>query len=135
MKIENLVGSDRHVFVTSGDWNKDGRKDILLGSRTGEIYAFENRADKGTDWHQIKFPSLQTAELSNGAKVVLAERKNIPLVEITIQFDFGYAQEDADQIIVNTFNIGVYIGVVTTTLNTPLYCSYRFLRPRLFKNI
>ena len=41
---------------------------------------------------------MQTAELSNGAKVVLAERKNIPLVEINIQFDFGYAQEDADQI-------------------------------------
>jgi zinc protease len=51
-----------------------------------------------TEKISFKFPSLQTAELSNGAKVVLAERKNIPLVEINIQFDFGYAQEDADQI-------------------------------------
>ena len=51
-----------------------------------------------TEKISFKFPSLQTAKLSNGAKVVLAERKNIPLVEINIQFDFGYAQEDADQI-------------------------------------
>ncbi len=51
-----------------------------------------------TEKISFKFPSLQTAELSNGAKVVLAERKNIPLVEMNIQFDFGYAQEDADQI-------------------------------------
>jgi hypothetical protein len=42
-KIENLVGSDRHSFLTSGDWNKDGRLDIMLGSRSGEIFAFENK--------------------------------------------------------------------------------------------
>ena len=70
LKIENLVGRDRHVFVTSGDWNKDGRKDILLGSRTGEIYAFENRADKGTDWYQIKFPSLQKNKRNFSAPVL-----------------------------------------------------------------
>ena len=70
LKIENLVGRDRHVFVTSGDWNKDGRKDILLGSRTGEIYAFENRTDKGTDWFQIKFPSLKKNKRNYSAPVL-----------------------------------------------------------------
>ena len=59
-KIENLVGNDRHSFLTSGDWNQDGRLDILLGSRSGEIYAFENRADQGTDWYPLKFPALET---------------------------------------------------------------------------
>ena len=70
LKIENLVGRDRHVFVTSGDWNKDGRKDILIGSRTGEIYAFENRADKGTDWYQIELPSLQKNKRNFSAPVL-----------------------------------------------------------------
>jgi len=70
LKIENLVGSDRHVFVSSGDWNKDGRNDILLGSRTGEIYAFENRTDKGTDWYQIKYPSLQKNKRNYSAPVL-----------------------------------------------------------------
>ncbi|MEO1838279.1 MAG: VCBS repeat-containing protein, partial [Candidatus Lambdaproteobacteria bacterium] len=59
LKIENLIGSDRHSFLTSGDWNQDGRIDILLGSRSGEIFAFENRADKSTDWYELKFPVLE----------------------------------------------------------------------------
>ncbi len=59
LKIENLIGSDRHSFLTSGDWNQDGRIDILLGSRSGKIFAFENRADNGTDWYELKFPVLE----------------------------------------------------------------------------
>jgi len=58
-KIENLIGNDRHSFLTSGDWNQDGRTDILLGSRSGEIYAFENRAFQETDWYPLKFPALE----------------------------------------------------------------------------
>ena len=58
-KIENLGGSERHSFITSGDWNKDGRLDILLGSRSGEIFAFENRAKTGTNWYPVNFPALQ----------------------------------------------------------------------------
>ena len=41
---------------------------------------------------------MQTATLSNGARVVLAERKNVPLVEMNFQFNFGYAQENIDQL-------------------------------------
>ena len=58
-KIESLSGSERHSIITSGDWNKDGRLDILLGSRSGEIFAFENRAESGTDWYPIHFPALK----------------------------------------------------------------------------
>jgi hypothetical protein len=57
-KIESLSGSERHSIITSGDWNKDGRLDILMGSRSGEIFAFENRAESGTDWYPIHFPAL-----------------------------------------------------------------------------
>jgi uncharacterized protein (DUF2141 family) len=58
-KIESLSGSQRHSNLTSGDWNKDGRLDILMGSRSGEIFAFENRAESGTDWYPIHFPALK----------------------------------------------------------------------------
>jgi zinc protease len=46
----------------------------------------------------FKFPSLQTATLSNGAKVVLAQRADVPLVEMNFQFSFGYAQENNDEL-------------------------------------
>ena len=47
---------------------------------------------------EFQFPTLQTATLSNGAKVVLAQRKGVPLVEMNFQFNFGYAQENNDEL-------------------------------------
>jgi zinc protease len=43
----------------------------------------------------VSFPSLQTTTLSNGLKVILAERPAIPIVNFSLQFDAGYA---ADQL-------------------------------------
>jgi len=51
-----------------------------------------------TDKVEFTFPTLQTATLSNGSKVVLAQRTGVPLVEMNFQFDFGYAQEDNDEL-------------------------------------
>jgi len=51
-----------------------------------------------TDKVEFTFPELQTATLSNGAKVVLAQRTGVPLVEMNFEFNFGYAQEDNDEL-------------------------------------
>jgi zinc protease len=51
-----------------------------------------------TEKVSFKFPTLQTATLSNGAKVVLAQRSDVPLVEMNFQFSFGYAQENNDEL-------------------------------------
>jgi zinc protease len=40
-----------------------------------------------------KFPELQRATLSNGLKVVLAERKSVPLVNFNLMVDAGYAAD------------------------------------------
>ncbi len=42
---------------------------------------------------RLKFPELQRARLSNGIEVVLAERHAMPLVEISMLFDAGYAAD------------------------------------------
>lgn len=39
------------------------------------------------------FPELQTATLANGLKVVLAERRAVPLVEMELVFDAGFASD------------------------------------------
>ena len=51
-----------------------------------------------TEKVSFEFPTLQTATLSNGAKVVLAQRTGVPLVELNFQFNFGYAQENNDEL-------------------------------------
>jgi zinc protease len=41
----------------------------------------------------VKFPALQRAQLSNGLKLVLAERHAIPVVRFALQVDAGYAAD------------------------------------------
>ena len=41
----------------------------------------------------VKFPDLQRATLSNGMKVILAERKTVPVVNFNLLFDAGYASD------------------------------------------
>ncbi len=41
----------------------------------------------------LSFPEIKQATLSNGMKVVLAERNAAPIVEIAVQFDAGYAAD------------------------------------------
>ncbi len=41
----------------------------------------------------LTFPAIETAALSNGMKVVLAERHAVPVIEISAQFDAGYAAD------------------------------------------
>tara|TARA_Y100001970_G_scaffold285789_1_gene406445 strand:+ start:1352 stop:4483 length:3132 start_codon:yes stop_codon:yes gene_type:complete len=59
LNIEKLGGNILFSSITSGDWNNDGNLDILIGSKSGEIFAFENRSDNNFDWYQINFPALK----------------------------------------------------------------------------
>jgi zinc protease len=42
---------------------------------------------------EVKFPPFQRAKLSNGLKIVLAERHSLPLVSFSLQVDAGYAAD------------------------------------------
>ncbi len=42
---------------------------------------------------EAKFPKLQKAELSNGMKIILAERKSIPVVNVIMMINAGYASD------------------------------------------
>ncbi|MEK9649397.1 MAG: pitrilysin family protein [Gammaproteobacteria bacterium] len=44
------------------------------------------------------FPKVETATLNNGSKLVLATRRDVPLVEMTLMFDYGYSQESEEEL-------------------------------------
>jgi zinc protease len=44
---------------------------------------------------EVKFPACQRTELSNGLKVILAERHSIPLVTFNLQVDAGFAADQS----------------------------------------
>ncbi|TQV87159.1 M16 family metallopeptidase [Aliikangiella coralliicola] len=47
------------------------------------------------DLPQLKFPTVQRAKLKNGIEVVLAESNATPVVNVTLQFDAGYAADSS----------------------------------------
>src|SRR5262249_45998559 len=48
-----------------------------------------------TQFPELTFPTLQHGKLKNGIEVVLAERHNIPVVQMRVLFDAGYAADHA----------------------------------------
>ncbi|MBZ0178903.1 MAG: insulinase family protein [Melioribacteraceae bacterium] len=64
-----------------------------------------------------KFPDIQTAVLSNGLKVMLAQRSTIPVVDLSLQLDAGFA---ADQFgIAGTAGLAMkMIDEGTTSMNS-----------------
>ncbi|MDN5203218.1 pitrilysin family protein [Fulvivirgaceae bacterium BMA10] len=85
------------VHKTAQKWLSDG-KYVL------EINPFPQYATTGADVDRsklpdvgetasVKFPELQRATLSNGLKVILAERKSVPLINFNLMVDAGYAAD------------------------------------------
>ena len=46
----------------------------------------------------LTFPEIQRATLGNGVELILAERHALPLVEVTMQFDAGYAADSGGKL-------------------------------------
>lgn len=55
----------------------------------------------------LKFPTQQHATLSNGTKVVLAERHDIPVVQMSYEFRSGYAADPAGKPGMASFTMGL----------------------------
>ncbi|HTL13524.1 MAG TPA: pitrilysin family protein, partial [Thermomonas sp.] len=55
----------------------------------------------------LKFPTLQRATLANGTEVVLAERHDIPVVQVSYEFGGGYASDAKDRLGAASFAMGM----------------------------
>jgi zinc protease len=78
-------------------WLSDGvyilEVDSFPDYKTGSAGADRSKApDTGTP-PELKLPKLQRATLSNGLKVILAERHEVPLVNFTLATDAGFASD------------------------------------------
>ena len=56
-----------------------------------------------TDMPSLTFPEIHTGTLSNGIEVVLAERDTLPIVEMSMQFDAGFAADAGGKLGVASF--------------------------------
>ena len=60
-----------------------------------------------TRFPDLKFPSLQRAKLSNGMQIVLAERHEIPVVQMSMDFAGGYAADQGHTLGTASFSMGM----------------------------
>jgi zinc protease len=55
----------------------------------------------------LKFPPLQRATLANGTQVILAERHDVPVVQLSYLFDGGYATDAGKKLGTANFTLGM----------------------------
>jgi len=60
-----------------------------------------------TQFPQLNFPALQRATLSNGTQVILAERHDIPVVQMSYQFNGGYTADHGAKLGTSSFAMGM----------------------------
>jgi zinc protease len=56
---------------------------------------------------EVVFPELQRARLANGVEVVLAERREIPVVQISMEFEGGYAADQGRPLGTSSFTMNM----------------------------
>ncbi len=86
------------VRRSAAKWLNTGRYqlDVLP---FGDYTTIESQVDRSAGLPAVgtlpdlAFPEIQRAELKNGLDVVLAERHAVPVVNISLQFDAGYAAD------------------------------------------
>jgi zinc protease len=61
--------------------------------KTGAVSADRSKMPETGAPPELKLPTLERATLSNGLKVILAQRHEIPVVDFRLQLDAGYAAD------------------------------------------
>jgi zinc protease len=91
----------REVRDTARQWLSDGVY-VLEIHPVPEFQTAPSGVDRSklpvpTIQPQVGFPKLERATLANGLKVVLAERSSVPIVELALLVDAGYAADQSAQ--------------------------------------
>jgi zinc protease len=93
----NEVKAASNKWLSSGDYVLT----IVPAAKTSVVESTIDRS-KGipypTEKLSYSFPKIQSAVLNNGSKLVLAERNDLPLVQLEIVFNNGYAVESEDEL-------------------------------------
>ena len=93
----NDVKKAANKWLSSGDYVLT----IVPAAKTSVVESLVDRS-KGipypTEKLSYSFPTIQSAILENGSKLVLAERNDLPLVQLEIVFNNGYAIESDNEL-------------------------------------
>ena len=97
------------ITATAREWLNTGSHQITV-MPFGDFASVETDADRSalpvvSTTPELVWPEVQTAELSNGVDIVFVRRDAVPVVEMQMVFDAGYAADSAEggQVGLNSF--------------------------------
>jgi predicted Zn-dependent peptidase len=86
------------ISAVARDWLTPNHYTLTI-SPFAEVKAGEAKVDRSkgvpetTSFPDLAFPTIQRGKLANGIEVVLAERHEVPIVQLRMIFDAGYAAD------------------------------------------
>ena len=115
-----LSRGDHTIVVTPGERVATVEEPSTDHPNMGEVPAADPKyttVDTGVDrsagvpgteqFPDLRFPALQRAELSNGIKVILAERKGLPVVQMNLLLPGGYVADLGGKLGTASFTLGM----------------------------
>ena len=63
---------------------------------------------KTQTYPELKFPALQRATLKNGSTLILAERHDVPVVQMSYEFEGGYSADAGHKLGTSSFAMGMF---------------------------
>lgn len=85
------------ITKTAREWLSDGKYTLICtpfsNFQVSGVEADRSKLPSLSTQPASSFPTIQTATLKNGLKVMLANRKDVPTVSVDLLFDAGYAAD------------------------------------------
>ncbi|MCK7596536.1 insulinase family protein [Microbulbifer sp. CAU 1566] len=92
-------------WLASGDHNLEVHP--FPEYKTAEAGADRSKLPELGDFPSVPFPEIQTAEMANGLKIVLAERHSVPVVNMELKFDAGYAADQGAKLGTSSYTMSM----------------------------
>ena len=94
--------TNKEIKETANTWLTDGAYVLTVIPVENRSYDSESTADRSklpfpTEFPELDLPEIQRAKLSNGLEVVLAERHDVPMINLSFQIKSGHATDPLGQ--------------------------------------
>ena len=94
--------TNKDIKTTASAWLTDGAYVLTVVPEENRTFSSESVVDRTqlpfpTDFPVLDLPKIQRAKLSNGLDVVLAERHDVPMINLSFQIKSGHATDPKEQ--------------------------------------
>ena len=94
--------STKDLKATAEKWLSNGDYVLTVIPNAERSFNTESTVDRSqlpfpTEYPTLDLPDIQRAKLSNGLEIVLAERHDVPLINLSVQFKSGHSSDSNEQ--------------------------------------